>query len=571
MRQIVTNFLLIIVSSTLFAQTNFYVSQSGGNDLNDGLSPQTAWATIQHAANFAIPNSVVHIMEGIYHENVQVNVSGTAGNPIVFTNYQNGHVVIDGTGTPGTSLIRMTNKSWLHFENMELRNLVRDNARGIMAETTPSGYARNLSFKDITIHTIRWTPDDGVIPGSGQDARGFAVVGRGAGIEYISIVDCTIRDNVTGKSEALTFNGNVEDFLIEGCQVFNNTNIGICLAGNYGICANPSVDKTRNGIVRGNICYNNVSPLSSSAGIYVDGGENIVIERNNCFGNGTGISVGCEQNGTTKYITVKNNLIHNNIGRGLAVGGHTLLSTGQVLFSTFRNNTLFQNNSELGYHSEIHLSKASNCVFEDNIIYSNDQNILLSVDNKLPQANNLFNYNCLYTPSGNPGDLNIYWHLQSFASLGQLQQALGQEVNSIFADPQLLSGSGSLSPQSVCLNAGNPALSLPAGELDFYGNPRLAGSAVDIGALEIPVALGLEEFMAEAKPFPNPVTDGVLHFNMDLDDAFFELFDLTGRKLWQSGHIRGRSLKLNTSARGICFYRIVLDGKHRGAGKLVIR
>ena len=570
MQRIIT-LLLILLSFPLLGQTGFYVDPVTGSDLNDGLTPATAWASIQKACNSAVPNSVVYIKGGVYHENIQVNVSGTNGNPITFTNLDANPVIVDGTGTTGTSLLRISNKSWLHFQNMAFRNLVRNNARGIMVETTQNGYSRNISFTNISIHGIRWTDQDDVVPATGQNARGFAAVGRGNGIEYLSLVDCTIHDNVTGKSEALTLNGNIEDFLIEGCTVHDNTNIGISLAGNYGICNDPALDKARNGIVRGNTCYNNVSLLASSAGIYVDGGENIVIERNSCYQNGTGISVGCEKNGITQFITVKNNLIYNNWGRGIAVGGYTLLTNGQVLFSTVRNNTLYQNNFENLFASEIHVSKASNCVFEDNIIYTGAQNIVMAVEAKFPQADNLFNFNCIYTPSGDADDINIYWHDLSFDNLEQFQQSLGQELNTIFADPQCTATSPAAGSSSQCINAGNPNLVVEAGELDFTGNPRLSGQAVDIGAFEINLLQSVDHFIGRKGLSPNPVSGSSVEAPLDLADASITMYDSSGRRVAQIRNVSGRIIRLPSLPDGIYVYHISQGGNRILNGRLAFR
>ncbi len=562
--------IFFLAINSLWGQTDYFVDAVTGNDQNDGLSPASAWATIQKACNSATPNSIVRIKGGIYHENIQVNVSGTSGNPIVLTNMPGETVVIDGEGTNGTSLIRMNNKSWLHFENLELRNLVRNNARGIMVETSQNGYARNLSFKNISIHGIRWTPEEDVIPASGQNARGFAVVGRGGGVEYLTIQDCQIYDNVTGKSEALTLNGNVEDFLIEGCEIRHNTNIGISLAGNYGICNDPLLDKARNGIVRNNNCHHNISPLASSAGIYVDGGENIIIERNRSFQNGTGISVGCEKDGVTQYITVKNNLVYDNLGRGLAVGGYTMLTTGQVLYSTFRNNTLYQNNADLGYASEIHVSKASNCVFEDNIVYANQQNIVLSVEAKFPQADNLFNFNCLFTPSGDATDLNIYWHDLSFATLGEFQQAMGHEINSIYANPDWSTATPeAISANSLCVDSGNPDLEIPTDELDFMGNPRLSG-IVDIGASEFTSQLGIGDQVARKGLYPNPLSGEVLQSATALADATFRLYDMSGRQIAERRHLSGHQIVLGGIDAGLYLYQLFENGRIVSSGKLAV-
>src|SRR5690606_29816155 len=139
------------------------------------------------------------------------------------------------------------------------------------------------------------------------------------------------------------------------------------------------------------------------------------------------IEVGCEEDGVAQYIKVKNNLIYNNLYTGLAVGGYTTETTGQVLYSTFRNNTLFKNNSLNAGIGEITVSKASNCVFEDNIVYSGNQNILLTMLEIEPQQNNIVNYNCWYTPAGNPNNITIYWNDQTYSSIAAYKSGTGQD------------------------------------------------------------------------------------------------------------------------------------------------
>ena len=80
-----TVFLLLIGPvKTTTGQTNYYVDGSAGNDLNSGTSLNNAWKTIQKACDVALPNSTIQIKTGTYRENIVVNVSGTAGNPITF-------------------------------------------------------------------------------------------------------------------------------------------------------------------------------------------------------------------------------------------------------------------------------------------------------------------------------------------------------------------------------------------------------------------------------------------------------------------------------------------------------
>src|SRR5471030_1652079 len=105
MKKCLFTLILQFTAVAVFSQTTYYVDAAGGNNLNAGTTLVTAWKTIQKACSAATPNSIVLIKGGTYHENITLNVSGTAGNPIVFKNYMNDSVFIDETGTAGTTML----------------------------------------------------------------------------------------------------------------------------------------------------------------------------------------------------------------------------------------------------------------------------------------------------------------------------------------------------------------------------------------------------------------------------------------------------------------------------------
>ena len=74
-------FLFHSPNSNALAAT-YYVS-TAGSDSNPGSSGQP-WRTIQKAANTAAAGDTVTVRAGTYHERVQINVSGTASQPITF-------------------------------------------------------------------------------------------------------------------------------------------------------------------------------------------------------------------------------------------------------------------------------------------------------------------------------------------------------------------------------------------------------------------------------------------------------------------------------------------------------
>ena len=74
------------ICSPIYA-TTYYVSPDG-NNLNDGLSVESAWQTINKANGLLLAGDTVFIRGGIYYDQ-QINPvnNGSAGNPIVYHNY----------------------------------------------------------------------------------------------------------------------------------------------------------------------------------------------------------------------------------------------------------------------------------------------------------------------------------------------------------------------------------------------------------------------------------------------------------------------------------------------------
>ncbi|MEC7799392.1 MAG: Ig-like domain-containing protein [Candidatus Neomarinimicrobiota bacterium] len=90
--------LFILASTMQLSAENYYVSVSYGNDNNDGKSLSTPFKTIAKAASVMSAGDNCYIREGSYHETIVMNNNdGASGSPIVFTNYNNERVIMDGT------------------------------------------------------------------------------------------------------------------------------------------------------------------------------------------------------------------------------------------------------------------------------------------------------------------------------------------------------------------------------------------------------------------------------------------------------------------------------------------
>jgi hypothetical protein len=470
----------------------YYVDKTQGNDQNDGLTLATAWKTIQKSFDAAVAGSTVMIKGGTYFEQLTVRVNGTAGNPVTFTNYNNEQVIIDGSKNSGSTIITITDRKFLVFSNLTVQNITKNNAVGVLISASKNGGAGDLTFRNVAIKSINWTSNPATIPNSNQNSQPFIVYGYGTAqanaVTNLVIDSCEFANNVTGFSESLSLDGNIDGFTITNNKVHDNSNIGIAAIGHYGVSSNSQVDQTRNGLIRGNLCYNNRADYATSAGIYVDGGKDIKIERNITYQNGYGIEVGHEENGTASNIIVTNNLIYLNEVTGIAIGGYDSGTSGQVTNSVFRNNTLFKNNTNNDGSGEFYITKASNCTIGNNVFYTNNQNTLFSLENISPQSGNIIDYNVWYTQGGNASDIWINWRNTGYDTFADYRSKTGQDAHSSFKDPLFISVGTipdlHVKTGSPCLRTGNPSWITDASEKDLDGKPRVVNGLVDIGAYQ---------------------------------------------------------------------------------------
>lgn len=470
----------------------YYVDGAQGNDQNDGLTLTTAWKTIQKSFDAAVAGSTVMIKGGTYYEQLTVRVNGTAGNPVTFTNYNGEQVIIDGSKITGTTILTITDKSYLVFSNLTVQHITKNNAVGIQLSAGKNGGVKDVTFRNVAIKSINWTNNVSTTPNSNQNSQPFIAFGFGAtqanAITNLVIDSCEFSNNITGFSESLSLDGNIDGFTITNNKVHDNTNIGIAAIGHYGVSSNSQVDQSRNGLIRGNLCFKNVSGYATSAGIYVDGGKDIKIDRNITYQNGYGIEVGHEENGTASNITVTNNLIYLNEVTGIAIGGYDMGTSGQVINSVFRNNTLFKNNTNNDGSGEFYITKASNCTIGNNIFYTNGENTLFSLENITPQSGNIIDYNDWFTQTGNASDININWRNTSYGSFSDYKTKTGQDAHSFFKDPLFISTGTTpdlhVKTGSPGLRTGNPLWITDASEKDLEGKPRVVNGVVDMGAYQ---------------------------------------------------------------------------------------
>jgi cysteine-rich repeat protein len=431
------------------------------------------FATIQAALNAAQAGDTVQVRSGTYGEKLVFPRSGnTVNGHITLTAFPGDAPVVDGTGVPGENLILIENRSYLKVIGFELRNnLGVSDGSGVRI----LGAGSHLEIRYNRIHDVR-----------GSDAMGITVYGTAATPISDLIIDGNqIYDCDPFRSEALTLNGNVTAFAVTNNLVRDVNNIGIdFIGGETDIQPDPS-KVARNGVCRGNtVLRANQQGGGFAGGIYVDGGRDIVIERNLVVGSDLGIEVGAENPGTvTDNIVVRDNVLLQNRKTGLVFGGFAA-SVGRVRNSQFLNNTTWHNDQDGEGFGELWIQFADTNAVRNNLFVSTAQNRLLTCEDGC--IDNALDYNLFFT--GGPGAAQFLWDGTSYAGLGAYQAASAQDAHSLVADPLLLdpaNGDVHLRSASPAIGAGDPAFVAAPGETDLDGAPRLNGARVDLGADEL--------------------------------------------------------------------------------------
>jgi hypothetical protein len=453
--------------------TTFYVSPRG-NDANAGTDLQHAWRHIQQAMNAATPGSTVIVEPGVYREKLTVNVSGDAVNG--FTTFQaKGRVTIDGRGVAGSDIINLNDQNYIQIVGFNIQNdLSVTDGSGIRL----NGHDDHITLQGNTIHNI-----------TGIRATGISAYGADPinGISNLVIDGNQIYNTQPSPSETLTVNGNVHEFTIQNNYIHDTNNIGIDCVGGEGVSSNPATDFARNGEVSGNkVTRVHFAGNGDGAGIIVDGGQNIVVERNSSWANDVGIEVKAIQAGAVSSgVIIRDNNVFANRGPGISIGDAET-AAGTVRNCQVTNNLLFHDETGRGNSDgELRMQIGFNNSFENNVIDANRG--MLLIDGQSGSSTNTSNYNLFFAPSGTSNAL-FAWNGFPYTGLSLFQSGAMQDTNSIFANPLLLNPFSlrpRLSVRSPVVNAGDPNYIVGAGETDFNGKPRVLGSQVDIGPVEI--------------------------------------------------------------------------------------
>ena len=477
------------ISKPVLPIKDYYVSVNG-DDANSG-GEASPWRHIQYALDRAGAGSTVHVMEGIYNERVTFPNSGSVDDGYITLQNVAGHVpIIDGTDLPISGemgLVVMENRAYVKLIGFEIRNLkTAGDPSAFPAGIWIRGNGAFIEIRNNNVHDIENSCEE-------CGAHGIAVYGRDpdTSINNLIIDGNEVHHGKFGWSESMVLNGNVEKFTISNNSVHDNDNIGIDLIGHEGQNPNPDLDRARDGLVVGNLVYNIDSfgnpaygDERSAGGIYVDGGTNILIERNIIHDANLGVELASEWAGkNTSQITLRNNFIYNNTQAGIAIGGYDQ-ERGSTEGSLIVNNTLYNNATTGDWGAELYIQfDTRNNLIQNNIVFANEARLFIESWSTV-MTNNVLDHNLYYALDGG-SDGSWIWQGTAYDTFAAYQAATGNDANGLIGiDPLLVdapSGDLHLQPTSPAINAGQNLTE--AGSVDIDGDNRIK-NVVDIGADE---------------------------------------------------------------------------------------
>jgi len=380
-------------------------------------------------------------------------------------------------------------------EGFTVRNYTTSSTDDVPAGILIVGGGTGISILNNTVQGITSTAKQS--KKTGFNAYGIAAFGTSATPLSVTVSYNTVTGCQTGESETTTFNGNVQNFVVSYNTIHDNNNIGMDTIGFEG--AGPEgFDQATNGDVYGNIIYrnsaiNNAGEQGGSQnggydedGLYCDGCNQVVFERNTVYANDIGIEAASEIQGElSSNVIIRNNLVYGSNSAGMTVGGYAKTGTGGSENITLVNNSLYNNDLQQTGSGEFQIQyRATGIVFENNIVYAGAQGLFLH--GYVAGSGVTLNNNDYYTTGSTT---SFMLNNKLYSSFATYQSKTGQDLNSVFANPDYIalpnctakgytpSGGFSSKTASSCSTAGNFALAPGTSPALRTGNASLGTPA----------------------------------------------------------------------------------------------
>ena len=323
------------------AEHIYYVRKTG-SDSNNGLSPDSAFLTIQKAASSTEAGDMVFVGAGTYDEEVNIPNSGTSDKKIIFVADTSGNY----TGDSGEVKISANNNYGFYISGqkyIEIYGFEIGNASSSAVYISGS----NSSDIELVNNTIALNSGDGIYV---------------QGASNVVISNNQIYSNRKG-----VYLDSANSASLVGNIVHDNSSDGIFLekSGKFDLDFNETFSNGRDGILVSNNSnngkiQNNTSYLNSQNGIeaYDHIASVDVLENKSYSNSGKGIAFNGNVSNTNK---IASNLVYDNQESGISLSDN-------CVNNTISNNTVFKNKGE---GILIELGSGNNTI-KDNIVAEND-------------------------------------------------------------------------------------------------------------------------------------------------------------------------------------------------------
>ena len=411
----------------------FHVSPDG-DDGNEG-SEAKPWQNLQFASDQLQPGDTLLVHAGSYPAPLVVNAQGSEdGGMITIRSAEGEAVLIDASDTEigkgFYGLVQIRNGRYVRVEGFEIANGSTEKSRRNPVGIFVSGSGSHIELVNNDIHHIASLSTTGQ-----RDAHGIAVYGTSeTPITDVLVANNKVHDLTLGTSEAVVINGNVDGFVVENNEVFDNDNIGIDIIGFEGKAPVPELDRARNGIVRNNLVYNidtgdnPVYTERNAGGIYVDGGSDVLIENNVVHHSNMGIEIASEaKSGDTSRIIVRNNRFYANHLTGLAMGGYDE-NRGRTEGCEVAGNRFEGNDTDqVGWGELVIQFDVRDNTVTNNVFIAGPSGRFIS-NAWQENAGSVFNDNTYVST----GDTFWEWQQVEYESFADYQQGTGNDSDSVF-------------------------------------------------------------------------------------------------------------------------------------------
>lgn len=301
--------IILSVFINVHSQTNYYVSTIGNNS-NNGITPQTAFATLQHAANVVTAGDSVYVLAGNY-VGFDIRKDGTQNLPIVFKTIES-NVVIDERNSVTPDGINIENADWIEIHGFNVINQPRAGIRIVLSDF--------VKIKNnICTNNYKW----GIFTGFTHD-----ILIEGNSCSYST------------DEHGIYVSNSSDRPIIRNNHSFNNNGCGIHMNGDISMGGDGIIS---NAVVAANILHDN--GVGGGSAINMDGVRDSKIFNNLIFNNhATGIAMYKIDGGDGS----KNNKVFNNTIIQPSDGRWNILVVDGSTGNTIYNNTLINHHSFRG-------------------------------------------------------------------------------------------------------------------------------------------------------------------------------------------------------------------------------